>query len=527
MIRNLTDRHRTASLLVVWLTLVVGIRSAVRGDDSARKRPNILFIYADDQSYKTLSCYPESPDWVHTPNIDRLAQSGIRFERAYYGAWCMPSRASFLTGRLQHGVQTMSMEGQYPASTYDPQQCPFVPAHFRKAGYHTAQIGKWHTGVDTGYGRDWDYQIVWNRPGHPDNAGSYFYDQILTFNGEDRLTPGYSTDNYTNWAVDYIRGEHRDADKPWYLWLCYGAIHGPTTPADRHKGTLKEYDAEVPADIFGPWPEKPSYLEQTSAWIKGPDGKPAMKKKVRAASNFDTLEAGKSYRAWIQQVNECMLGVDEGVGRVMQALEESGQLANTLVIYTADHGHMIGHHGLYGKGNATTPQNFYEESIRVPLLMRWPAGGVQSQVVTQPVDLCDLFMTMLAVGEVALSPVETTLINSPGWSLLPLARGGAVDWRTVQCCEYGNARMITDLRYKLVHRYAPQADRYGDELFDLVSDPRETMNLIDMPENQDLIMMLDNQMTSYFERYGVGQKTGIHVLDLPMHNSFEPWRRSL
>jgi len=121
---------------------------------AAPKRPNILLIYADDQSYKTVGCYPESFPWVKTPNIDRLAAAGVRFHAAYLGAWCMPSRAAMLTGRHPHGVESMRMEGKYPASAYDPKQCPFWPAVFRQSGYHTAHIGKWHTGVDAGWGRD-------------------------------------------------------------------------------------------------------------------------------------------------------------------------------------------------------------------------------------------------------------------------------------------------------------------------------------------------------------------------------------
>ena len=225
----------------------------------------------------------------------QLAEQGVRFERTYLGAWCMPSRASFLTGRLQHGVQSMRMEGDYPGSTYDPKQCQFWPSVLKANGYHTAQIGKWHTGVDTGNGRDWNHQIVWNRPAHPDNAGHYFYDQIVTFNGKDRRVEGYSTDNYTDWAIDYIEGENRDSDKPWYLWLCYGAIHGPTTPAERHEGGLKGKEADVPVDIFGPWPEKPQYLEKTSSWQKGPDGKAyRRKKKLKKVTSIRIQQASST-----------------------------------------------------------------------------------------------------------------------------------------------------------------------------------------------------------------------------------------
>jgi arylsulfatase A-like enzyme len=114
-------------------------------------------------------------------------------------------------------------------------------------------------------------------------------------------------------------------------------------------------------------------------------------------------------------------------------LEGQRLLDNTLVIYTADHGHMIGHHGLYGKGNATVPQNFYEESIRIPLLLRWPAGGLRQQPLAQPVDLCDLFTTLLDAGRAPLTAEEATRINAPGQSLLPLVRGETQQWRTYQC----------------------------------------------------------------------------------------------
>ena len=112
----------------------------------AAERPNILLIYTDDHSYRTVSCYPQAYSFCNTPNIDALAERGVRFEYAYIGTWCMPSRATMLTGHHQFGVQSMRMEGQYPGSEYDPEKCPFWPSVFRKNGYTTCQIGKWHTG---------------------------------------------------------------------------------------------------------------------------------------------------------------------------------------------------------------------------------------------------------------------------------------------------------------------------------------------------------------------------------------------
>ena len=378
-------KHHRANTFWIVISVVLITQTALRAADAATaRRPNILFIYADDQPYKTLGCYGENPSWVKTPNIDRLASQGVRFERSYLGAWCMASRASLLTGRLQHGVMSMSMAGEYPGSKYDPVQCPFVPAQFRAQGYQTAQIGKWHTGTDAGFGRDWDFQIVWNRPSHPENAGSYYNDQLLTFNGVDKQTAGYSTDNYSQWASEYIQGQHRDPDKPWYLWLCYGAIHGPTTPADRHLGTLKGNVAPVPADIFGPWPDKPAYLQKTKAWMLTESGRPSLIKKRRNPENADSNEPGKDYDAWVQQVNECMMAVDEGIGKVLNALEASGQLENTLIVYTADQGYGLGEHGFNQK---VAP---YDATVSSPLIIRWTGTVPEGKVCKHPVNSTDL-----------------------------------------------------------------------------------------------------------------------------------------
>jgi arylsulfatase A-like enzyme len=122
------------SLVVAW-----GFAATAGATDG--KKPNILFIYTDDQSYKTVGCYPESWPWVKIPHIDALAKTGVRFHGAYLGAWCMPSRASILTGHQPHGIQSMGMAEPYPASSYDPRQCPCWTAHSRKNGYHTAHIG--------------------------------------------------------------------------------------------------------------------------------------------------------------------------------------------------------------------------------------------------------------------------------------------------------------------------------------------------------------------------------------------------
>jgi arylsulfatase A-like enzyme len=405
----------------------------------------------------------------------------------------------------------MTMQGEYPGSKYDPQQCPFVPAQFRANGYHTAQIGKWHTGSDTGFGRDWDYQIVWNRPGNPDNAGNYYNDQLLTFNGVDRKVDGYSTDNYSQWAAEYIRGDNRDVNKPWYLWLCYGAVHGPTTPAPRHKGKLHGNKAPVPKDIVGPWPDKPAYLSKTQAWIKTDTGY-AMGKKGTAKDNFDSNNPGKSYDAWVQQVNECMMAVDEGVGQVLNALEESGQLQNTIIIYTADQGYGLGEHGFNQK---VAP---YDATIASPLIIRWanrvPEGKVCKHTVNSPdlvdwicrnasvtipwkthgrdirplienPDRTDWNRPMLLTHTSRNYGAETSPIPSPDDPSLTSSSG--VPWYA----------MLRDGKWKYVRTFV---EGEIEELYDLQSDPEELVNLAVKPTERERVHSMRSMALRELER---------------------------
>lgn len=466
--------------LPVWLAL-----SAWCG---AATRPNILFLFSDDQSYKTVSCYPGALPGAQTPNLDDLARRGIRFSHAYMGSWCMPSRASLLTGRHPHGIETMRMEGKYPGSTYDPAVCRFWPAVFREHGYVTAQIGKWHTGTDAGYGRDWDYQAVWNRPAFPDNAGSYYEDQKIVENGKERQVSGYSTDNYTDWACDFIRGRHRDPSKPWYLWLCYGAIHGPTTPAERHKGKHADDPVQTPADILGPWPGKPAWLQQTNAWVKGDDGRIYARKSGAEFGDID--EASRTtFDAFVHQSLDCVEALDEGIGRVLAALQESGQVEDTLVVFTADQGFGMGEHGFRSK---LAP---WEATYRSPLIVSMPSRLPSGKVCAQPVHGVDLVSTFFAWAGIA-EPWEMHGRDLSGWLREPEAPG------PLRPCFYEHtgkafgrdvARVLRERPEEAEHSHVPwyvalndgrwKYIRYlhggGEELYDLQADPEELTNLLE------------------------------------------------
>jgi len=451
-------------------------------------RPNILFIYTDDQSYRTVSCYPRAYPWAKTPSIDRLAKQGVRFAHAYIGTWCMPSRAALLTGHHPYGVHSMRMVGKYPGSTYDPKQSPFWPSVFRQHGYVTAQIGKWHTGNDAGFGRDWDYQVVWNRPKLPDNAGHYYYDQLISTDGAPaKLVKGYSTDNYTRWADKFIRGAHRDPKKPWYLWLCYGAVHGPFTPAARHRTAYRDPKVPTPADIYPPRPGKPGYMQKIESWIRGPRGGPVMKGGGFTALTVNTRGIhGNRLTDWVRQYHQGVLAIDEGVHRLMQALEETGQRKNTLVVFTSDQGFAWGQHGFRTK---LAP---YDSNVRSPFIVSMPGTIPEGKVCATPVGGVDLVPTFFRFAGIKLP------WKMHGHDLTPLLKNPRADWThpvllTLTGRRYGSDtdRVPTDPkkrdiagvpwwvflrrgRYKYIRTLVKDDI---EELYDLKSDPEELTNL--------------------------------------------------
>lgn len=484
---------------------------ACRLTGAEARRPNILFIYADDQSTKTVGCYPESWPWVKTPHIDALAKNGVRFHAAYLGSWCMPSRATLLTGRHPHGIESMSMEGKYPGSTYDPARCPFIPAQMRQQGYHTAHIGKWHTGTDSGWGRDWDHQIVWNRPLHPENAGAYYEKQIVSIDGKEQEVGGYPADNYTQWACDYIQGKNRDASKPWYLWLCYGSVHGPSKPAKRHKGLYKDAEVPVPADIFPPREGKPAYLNSKQAWTKGADGYPIASK---GGESFGEAKKALRFDAWVRQVNECVPAVDEGVGRLVALLKETGQYDNTLVIYTADQGFAMGEHGFRTK---LAP---YDANYRSALIMSMPSRFPTGKVCEASVNAPDLSATFLALTGVKV-PWQVH-----GRDLTPLLEKPETPWPHPCVYEHMGNQYGADVnetirthakqkndqgvplytaivqgRFKLVHYFDGKS---GEELYDLTADPEELKNLIQEPAQQERIAAMRSALKADLVRTEAG-----------------------
>jgi arylsulfatase A-like enzyme len=465
-----------------WALTVLAISHTIVGAAAfADDRPNVLFIFTDDQSHRTVSAYPQAYPWVETPSIDRLAASGVRFENAYIGTWCMPSRATLLTGLHQFAIESMRMEDEYPGSTYDPEVLHFWPEVFRKNGYVTGQIGKWHTGVDTGFGRDWDYQIVWNRPRYPETADNYYYNQPITYHGgKTEFLRRYATDQYTDWAIQFINGDGRDVDKPWYLWLNYTAAHSPFVPADRHLDEYPGIEVATPLDIFGPRPSKPRWAQNVDQWTRG------------GTDGTTPTHDGLSLTSWVRQYHQTVLALDEGVGRVIEALEATGQRDKTLIIFASDQGLAWGQHGFRDFKRAA-----YDATIRGPLIFSMPGNISRNAVVTAPVTGLDIVPTIFEFAGIDLpwnmhGNDLTSLLTNPrsDWpfaamlvatgdkfgsetNVLPsgkaaMDRHGVVPWYV----------MLREGRYKYVRPLIEDLE----ELYDLESDPDELENLVARPE---------------------------------------------
>lgn len=511
-----------------WIRIFFVAAFALVTVAKAADRPNILFIYTDDQSHRSVSCYEEAWSWVNTPNIDALAEKGVRFTHAYVGTWCMPSRATMLTGHHQYGVESMRMEGQYPGSVYDPEKCPFWPRVFRENGFSTAQIGKWHTGIDSGFGRDWDHQMVWSRPKYPENAGNYFDDQTIEVDGVKQQIHGYTTDWYTDRAIDFISGKNRKADAPWYLWLCFGAVHGPFTPADRHKETYPNAEIPEPADIYPDSPlrkDKPRYVRERSRWVKNDDGVAELDSGVKQRTVKNTPIHGNTLQNWVRQYHQGVLAIDDSVGRLRETLEETGQLDNTLIVFAADQGIAWGQKGFQQK---IAP---YDANIRGPLIMSFPGRIPEGKVCPTPVGGTDLPPTFFSMVDLPLP------WKMHGHDLTPLLKNPDMDWphpvlTALTGEKYGSDTDVipTDpaILYKTAkvpwwvslmrgrHKYIRTLiEGETEELYNLEKDPEELVNLAHDPEHLEMLRKMRAETLAELKRTDAGMVDSLPGFSTP------------
>lgn len=435
------------------------------------QRPNILWICTDQQRFDTIAALGNP--LIRTPNIGRLVGSGVSFTRAYcQSTVCAPSRASFLTGR-------------YPRTTGCRQNGQSIPKRERLIsriladhGYTCGLAGKLHL-ASASDGKveertDDGYEVFhWShhpQPDWPENA----YTQWLSKQGRtwDELYRGAETPyvkegtpaefHQTTWCaemtIDFIRQQRKG---PWlFSFNCFDPHH-PFDPPKEFMDRYHPADMPLPKYQPGELDNKPVYQRLDHQWAHGEPGY----FHVAAMTDDDRRQVTAAYYAMIELI-------DEQVGRILAALEETGQLENTIVIFMSDHGEMLGDHGLYLKG-----PHFYEEAVRCPLIVSWPGRFEQDLRAQGLVELVDLVPTLLEAAEIEIEPAIQ------GHSLLPILRGQAdpSKHRDYVYCEYYNAwthkrsygTMMRTPDKKIVVYHGID----DGELYDLSHDPGEVENL--------------------------------------------------
>ncbi len=454
--------------------------------------PNILLILTDDHAQWALGCYGNGE--VRTPTLDALAAGGARMANAFtVTPVCSPARATLLTGRLpsQHGIHDWLQESDPLVGNHNWLAAETTLAQLLagQGGYTVGLCGKWHCGRSDTPQPGFGYWFSDDRtsPPHRGEHAYRFQDQLVPLSG-------FSSHIHTQRALDFLR--RRDRARPFFLIVAHTGCHSPWR--DQPERWTRHYRDAAFHDL----PEDAPYPFGSSTGEEAP------------------VSAEEQHAAHVQYYAAAS-DLDEQVGLLIDELDLQGILQDTLVFYVSDHGLNLGHHGLWGKGNASRPANMLEESIRVPLILHYPRAIAAGRVRTEFVDHTDLFQTLLDFAGVSLSADQRSRRRYPGRSFRPLLQGQALpDWRTVQYGEYGDVRMIRTTGSKLVRRY-PDGPHL---LFDLNGDPRETTNLFAASQYQPLAQDLTARMEAFFNTFEEPARSGLNVTSLPHYNDAEAWR---
>ncbi len=463
---------------LAWLLATISLVGCQAPEPTADDRPNFLVVVVDDLRWNDVGAYGHP--FVRTPHIDRIAREGVRFENAFATTpLCSPSRASILTGLYPHANGIIDNTDR-SARTHELMT---FPRRLDGAGYDTAFIGKWHMGNDETRRPGFDYWVSMKGQGEA-------IDPNLHENGTTSPVEGYVTDLLTDRAVGFLS---REREGPFALFLAHKALHpnviqhddgsvtaiggGGFIPAERHKGLYAE-DA----------------IPRRSSYGKPPLRKPALERTIGDLPPLgpDTVTSDETIRERLQM----LLAVDEGLGRLLDALAEQGTLDDTVVVVMSDHGYFYGEHGLSSERRLA-----YEETLRIPLLVRYPPVIEAGSALDEMAFTIDLAPTLLELGDVALDqPLH-------GRSLVPLFRGDAGDWRASFLVEYFSDTVfprIDHMGYQAVrterYKYIHYTDLEGmDELYDLETDPYEMENCIDDPEYQTVLEDMKTELATLLE----------------------------
>lgn len=462
-----------------------------------KQPPNILFIFADDLTCQAISAYGDARKLLATPNMDRIGQEGMRFDRCLVtNSICGPSRATILTGKYSH------RNGFYNNSNsrFDSAQQTF-PKLLKSAGYSTALIGKWHLlSEPTGFDH---WHIL---PGQ-----GIYYNPPMNRMGEQVKHTGYVTDIITDLSIEWLR--NRDKSKPFLMMTQHKAPHREWAPAGRHLGWDKDRIYPEPATLFDRFSERSKAVRDHDMGLANTFT--PLDAKLTVPRNL-TAEQLKEWNAYYQPRNEsyakanlkgeelvrwrynrylhdylaCVKAVDESVGRLLEFLDQEGLAENTVVVCSSDQGFYLGEHGWFDK------RWIFEESLRSPLLVRWPGVIKPGSVDPKIVSLVDFAETFLEIGGL---PIPSEM---QGQSLVPLFRGESpVSWRKSLYYHYyeypvphrvrPHYGVITD-QYKLVHYYKPDVDDW--ELLDRTKDPLEVKNFYQDPAYATIVRDLHEEI---------------------------------
>ena len=446
------------SVLVVAMVGCATMSLSVMGQG---KRPNVVFILTDDQRWDCVGHAEKPYLGIKTPHIDRLAKEGAVFRNAFCTtSLCSPSRASLLSGLYAHTHQVINNFTDYP------RDLPSYPKQLKASGYETAYVGKFHMGEEDDSPRPgFDYWVSHKGQGqYPENT--------FNINGTRETKKGYYTTVVTDFATEWLKG--RSKEKPFLLILGHKAPHGPFVPDEPYKHTYDDVAIEYPKSGFN-LAGKPKWIEERlDTWhgIYGPLY--GFRKEFPDRSPGGVKIFGEFVRSYVGTINS----VDDSVGRVYETLKGMGELDNTLIVFTTDNPFLLGEHGMIDK------RTMHEESIRIPLVMRYPArikAGTEAKEMVLTVDLAPSILDL--VGAEGLK-------NIHGKSVRPLLEGKSDGWRKSWFYEYNyekqfpytpNVRGVRTEEWKYVHypHGDGNPDRHKAELYDVKEDPGELKNLID------------------------------------------------
>jgi arylsulfatase A-like enzyme len=467
-----------AFLVAASLLLLAPAIRCVAADDASR--PSFLFVMSDDHCAQAVSAYGGPLAAVcPTPNIDRIAQKGLRFNNCFVtNSICTPSRAAIFTGKYAH------KNGVYKFTALNQAQ-PTLPKMMRRAGYRTGIIGKYHLHSNpVGF----DYWSI--LPGQGDYHNPEFVemgDESATRwvrDGKRTTYQGHCTDVIASKAIDALRSLG-DSGQPFLLFCHFKAPHDTWEYAERYDDFLEDVEIPEPPNLFDNYEGRSDMLRTQLQYI-GSEWGDHTNFEEETAHLSGKARKKKQYQLYLKKYLRCVKGVDDNVGRILDYLDESGLSANTVVVYTADQGFFLGEHGLYDK------RIMYEEALRMPLLVRWPGrvrGGSVSEAMVLNVDFAP---TILEIAGAEPQP------DMQGRSFLPLLDGGQPhDWRASMYYRYYRSHFETEPHYGVRTRthklvYFHDIDQW--EMYDLERDPTEMHNLANDSAHRDKFNQLKAEL---------------------------------